>query len=187
MTASLHLCCVGAESSRRLGGTVPRGAANASMPEVVNASENLSTVYEYELHLQEAGLRDKLVLALLWLFGLGFGGADRCYLGNVGCGVAKALTLGGLGVWALVDWFIILDNQLKGFRDIDVAGFHAEFDPASVRGALMVTFGGLAFQIGPVVFQFGLGCLRAFGDNFKEMQRTYQRSMEQTHLLQRRP
>lgn len=52
-------------------------------------------------------LKKKPVIAwLLWLFTGGIGG-HRYYLGDVGMGVAMTLTLGGFGVWALVDAFFI--------------------------------------------------------------------------------
>lgn len=45
-----------------------------------------------------------------WLFALllGFWGADRFYLGKIGTAIAKLLTLGGLGVWVLVDLILVL-------------------------------------------------------------------------------
>ncbi len=45
-----------------------------------------------------------------WLFALllGFWGADRFYLGKIGTAIAKLVTLGGLGVWVLVDLILVL-------------------------------------------------------------------------------
>jgi hypothetical protein len=45
--------------------------------------------------------------ALLLSIFLGGLGIDRFYLGYTGLGVAKLLTLGGCGVWALIDLILI--------------------------------------------------------------------------------
>lgn len=34
-------------------------------------------------------------------------GIDRFLIGDTGLGVGKLLTCGGLGVWAIIDWFMI--------------------------------------------------------------------------------
>lgn len=35
-------------------------------------------------------------------------GIDRFYIGDTGMGIGKLLTCGGLGIWAIIDWFLIM-------------------------------------------------------------------------------
>ena len=57
---------------------------------------------------------------MLWLF-LGVVGGHRYYLGDVGIGVAQTLTLGGLGIWTIIDAFLIGKrlNVINGKIEMD--------------------------------------------------------------------
>jgi len=43
---------------------------------------------------------------LAWL--LGMFGADRFYLGKIGTAILKLITLGGLGLWSIIDLVLVL-------------------------------------------------------------------------------
>lgn len=48
-------------------------------------------------------------------------GIDRFIIGDVGMGVAKLLTCGGLGIWWIVDWFLIQDaTRRKNMEKLQV-------------------------------------------------------------------
>ena len=55
--------------------------------------------------------KDWTTALLLSIFLGGFGG-DRFYLGYTGLGVAKLLTLGGCGVWSIIDIINIATNKM---------------------------------------------------------------------------
>ena len=58
----------------------------------------------------------KRTVALVLCFFLGVIGIHRFYVGKTGTGIAQILTLGGLGIWALIDLIMIL---VGSFTDAD--------------------------------------------------------------------
>jgi TM2 domain-containing membrane protein YozV len=61
------------------------------------------------------GVSDKKILpAFLLCFFVGFLGVHRFYVGKIGTGILQILTFGGLGIWVLIDFIMIL---VGGFTD----------------------------------------------------------------------
>jgi TM2 domain-containing membrane protein YozV len=56
-----------------------------------------------------------LILSIL----VGVYGVDRIYIGEVGLGVLKLITCGGLGIWWLVDLFFIIElTKTKNYETL---------------------------------------------------------------------
>jgi TM2 domain-containing membrane protein YozV len=46
-------------------------------------------------------------------------GIDRFLIGDTGLGIGKLLTCGGLGIWTIIDWFLIMpDTREKNMQKI---------------------------------------------------------------------
>lgn len=58
--------------------------------------------------IQDNKSQKSWVVALLLCFFLGGLGVHRFYVGKVGTGIIQLLTVGGFGIWALIDFIIIL-------------------------------------------------------------------------------
>jgi len=60
------------------------------------------------------------VPTILLCFFLGALGAHRFYVGKIGTGVLQLVTLGGLGIWVLIDFIIIVTGSFKDKADLPI-------------------------------------------------------------------
>ena len=92
-------------------------ASYASFPVQRTTANNITVVDE--AHTDEltspaaaAGGKSQLVALLLCIF-VGIIGIHRFYLGYIWQGVVQILTLGGLGIWTLIDLIRIITGDLQ--------------------------------------------------------------------------
>lgn len=70
------------------------------------------------INLQSQSMKEPTTMLIISILVGGFG-IDRFMLGETGLGIAKLLTCGGLGIWTIVDWFIIMNKT----RDLNMQKF----------------------------------------------------------------
>lgn len=69
------------------------------------------------------------LVALLLCFFFGVLGVHRFYVGKVGTGILQLVTLGGIGIWALIDFILI---AVGSFTDKDGLRVFQWMEPGSV-------------------------------------------------------
>merc|ERR1740121_101096 len=94
-------------------------------------------VHEIEFEMADQVNVDKVLYVFLTMV-LGCG-CDRCFMGQVGCGVLKFVTCGGCGVWALIDYILAMYLAVTKRESVNALGYSATFDPKTIDGAFYVS------------------------------------------------
>lgn len=80
--------------------------------------------------IQMLQFKDPVIYLIVSILG-GQLGIDRFMLGDTGLGIAKLLTCGGLGIWAIIDWFLIMpaarEKNIQLFQQALVASPYATY------------------------------------------------------------
>lgn len=63
------------------------------------------------------------VVAVLLSLLLGQLGIDRFYLGKIGTGIVKLLTVGGFGIWAFIDLILVVFGKLRANDGLPLQGY----------------------------------------------------------------
>ncbi len=76
--------------------------------QIFHIRERLLTVDESQWRMLQFMQFDDPVILLIVSLVTGPLAVDRFMLGDIGLGVIKLITCGGLGIWVLVDWVLIM-------------------------------------------------------------------------------
>ena len=84
-----------------------------------------------------------------WLLSLFLGplGIDRFYLGKIGTGVLKLVTVGGCGLWSLVDLVVVLVGGQRDSSGLPLDGYQRHKATAWIV-TVVVLVGGVALSLG---------------------------------------
>lgn len=63
------------------------------------------------------------LITFFFSFMWGSFGVDRMYMGYIGMGILKLITFGGLGIWTIIDLFVIMAGAMKDKQDRDMLQF----------------------------------------------------------------
>lgn len=109
--------------------------------------------------------RQRHYLAVFFLsFMWGTFGVDRFYLGKVGTGIAKLLTLGGFGLWTIIDLLIIMAGTMRDKQGRPMLQF-TEYKKFTYWTVLI-----FALAIGLIVLINGIALIIAINQLFDSFQ-----------------
>ena len=81
-----------------------------NIDKIIEKCKNIYIIFEKGDINMEGNKKDWLVTLLLCLF-LGGIGVHRFYAGKIGTGILQLITLGGCGIWTLIDLIMIITGN----------------------------------------------------------------------------
>lgn len=126
--------------------------ANEESPSINSSGTVFDTIFnqiEFEVTGRSGAPphKSKLAIVLLEFFFIASCcGVDRCYMGQACLGVVKGLTFGGLGIWFLIDYFVIIVNCINKRHQINNLGFYADWGTDHINAAFYIACVMLGFM-----------------------------------------
>ncbi len=96
-----------------------------------------------EANVQGTGGKSFIAVWLLSVF-FGFFGVDRFFVGKVGTGLLKLFTLGGFGIWYLIDLILILSGNFRDKQNELLAGYDKHKTVAWIVMGVLILVGAIA-------------------------------------------
>ena len=89
--------------------------------------------------------RSEKSFVVTWVLSLlvGVFGVDRFYLGKIGTGILKLITIGGLGIWALVDLIVILCDGMRDKKGLKLADYDKHKMLAIIITVVVIVLGAV--------------------------------------------
>lgn len=129
-------------------------------PTMQQTAPNMPTDVPMDVLAAENPNKSYLVALLLSYF-LGIVGADRFYLGRTGSAIVKLLTLGGLGIWQIIDVLMVAFGKLTAKDDPrPLLGFAKEYAWAKILTIVLITISLL--MIGGFIILVVVSAITAF-------------------------
>jgi len=102
---------------------------------------------QHEIEMKAEPVKVNKIIWVILAMGFGCCGCDRCFMGQILLGCCKGLTLGGFGIWMLVDYWVCVVSAFQKSGTINMVGYHKVFEKSSIDGAFYLAMIFLIMQI----------------------------------------